>query len=106
MYGFFDARFQYVYLLETAYQSLAAGEVAVVLVVGGRAYETYCSGFQIGLQHVGGIHRAFARASGAYQVVYLVDVDDSVSFASDTFHDAFQPLLEIASILCTCQQIA
>jgi len=29
MYGFFNVRFQYVYLLESAYQSLAACEVAV-----------------------------------------------------------------------------
>ena len=103
MYGFFNVRFQYVYLLEAAYQSLAACEVAVVLVVGGRADETYCPGFQIGFQHVGGIHRAFARASGAYQVVYLVDVDDGVSLTTDAFHDTFQPLLEIAAILCACQ---
>ena len=65
--------------------------------------ETYCPGFQIGFQHVGGIHRAFARASGAYQVVYLVDVDDGVSLTTDAFHDTFQPLLEIAAILCACQ---
>ena len=43
------------------------------------------------------------HVNASYQVVYLVDVDDGISLTTDAFHDTFQPLLEIAAILCACQ---
>ena len=101
--GFFNTRFEYVYLLETAYQSSAAGKVTIVFFVGGGTDEADVSSFQIRFQHVGGVHRTVSGTSGTYQIVYFIYVDNGVAFASHTFHDGLQAFFEITPVLCTGQ---
>ena len=102
--GLVDAGFQDINLLEAADHSLAAGEVTVVFIVGGRTDKTYFTAFQIRLQHVRGIHRAVAGTSGTHQIMNFIDIDNGVPFLADTFHNHLQPFFEVASELCPCQQ--
>ena len=103
MDGFLNARFMYIYLLEAAHQPLAAGKVTVVFLVSSRTDETDVSAFQIRFQHIGCIHGAVSCTSGTYQIVYLVDIDDSTSFITNTFHNGFQAFFKVTPVLRTCQ---
>ena len=97
---------QNVNLLEAAYQSFAACEVTVVFFVSSGTDETDITSFQIRFQHVGGIHRTVTRTSGAYQIVYLVDVDNGMSLGTHSFHDALQTFFKVAAVLGSGQQCA
>ena len=101
-HGVVDRRFGNVNLLEAAHQRLLAGNVAVVFVVGGGAYEAYLAAFEIRLEHVGGIERSVAaRASSSNHIVYLVDVEYGVALSGESFHHLLDALLEVAAELCT-----
>ena len=96
-----------VYLLEASHQSLRTGKVAVVFLVGGRADEPDISALEIGLQHIRGIHRAFASGTGPHKVMDLVDVDDVViGLLGDALHHFLDALLKVAAELGSRQQCA
>ena len=105
--GLFGRWFFNVNLLEASYQPFRFGEVAVVLIVGRRSDESYLARLQIGLEHVRGIHRSFARGTGSDKVVDLVDIDDvPVRLPHDAVHHLLDAFLEVAAELRACQQCA
>ena len=52
MLGFLRSRLWYIDLLETTHKSLGAREMAIILLVGGRADEANAARLQIGFEHV------------------------------------------------------
>ena len=105
-YGVVYRRLGDVYLLEASHERLLLGYVAVVLVVGGRSDEAYRSALEIGLQHVRGVERCVAVASGSDEVVYLVDAEYGVALLRESFHHHLYALLEVAPELCACHHRA
>ena len=92
-------------LLEAAHEALRTREVAVVFLVGGGADEADAARLEVGLQHVGGIHRSLACGTGSHECVDLVDIDDVLlALLLDAVHDLFDAVLEVAPILGACQQ--
>ena len=79
--------------------------MTVVFLVGRGTDKADGASFQIGLQHVRGVHRAFPCCTSTHERVYLVDVDDVlVALLLDTVHNLLDAVFEVATILCTCQQ--
>ena len=77
----------------------------VVLLVGRRTDEAQVACFQVGLEHVRGIHGTVADSPGTHQRVYLVNIDDVVlGFATDAVHNLLDAVLEVAAILCARQE--
>ena len=94
-----------VYLLETANHTLRTREVTVVFLVGRRADEANSACFEIGFQHVRRIHSPLASSTCTHQGMNFVDIHDVVAaFLLYAVHNHLDAVLEVAAILCTCQQ--
>ena len=106
-----DGGLRDVNLLETAYQTLGTREVTVVFLVGGGADETNLARFEVGLQHVGGVHCAVANGTCSHERVYLVDIDNVrlgfcgiVLIGGNPVHNHLDAFLEVATILRAGQE--
>ena len=73
-------------------------DVLAVLVERGRADALDLAPGERGLEHVGGVDRAFG-ATGPDQGVQLVDEQDRVLRPADFVHDRFDAFLELAAVL-------
>ena len=92
-------------LLEASHQTSRLREMTVVFLVGRRTDKADLGGFEVGLEHVRGIHRALAVAACPHEVVDLVDVDDViVRFADDAVHHLLDALLEVTAELRASQK--
>src|SRR3989338_10463073 len=73
--------------------------VPLVFLQRRRADDAYLAARESGLEHVGGVHRAFGGA-GAHERVHLVDEEDDLAFgALDFLHDGLKTFLEFAAVL-------
>ena len=72
--------------------------------MGGGTDEAHAARFEVGLEQIGEVERAFARLACADEVVYLVDVGDGVALFGHAVDDAEQALLELAAILRTAEE--
>ena len=73
-------RFLDVYLLESAHDALALGDVAIELLVSGRADESDVASLQILLEHIGSIRSAIRATACAHNRMYLIEIDNGVAF--------------------------
>ena len=103
--GLLLGRFLDVYLLESAHDALALGDVAVVFLVGGGADESDVASLQVLLEHVGSIWSAIRTTTGTYHIVNLVEIDDAVALLGGTLHHCLDAFLEVATILGTSQHL-
>ena len=84
--------------LEPARQGGILLDVLAVFVQRGGPHAAQFAAGQGGLDHVGGIHRAFRRA-GAHQRVELVDEQDDLALAPDDFlQERLETVLEFAAV--------
>src|SRR6266478_6472673 len=97
--GVLDARLRHLDLLEAAGQRAVALEVALVVLVGGRADAAQLARGERGLQDVGGVHRAALRRARADHGVDLVDEEDGARLRLERADDGLQPRLELAAEL-------
>ena len=85
--------------LEAALEGGVLLDVLAVLVERGGADAVQLAAGQHGLEHVGGVHRAFGGA-GADDGVELVDEEDDLAFGlGDFLEDGLEALLELAAVL-------
>ena len=98
--GVLDRRLADQHLLEAALQRGVLLDVLAVLVERGGADHPQLAAGQHRLDHVAGVHRAFAGRAGADDGVQLVDErDDLPGRVLDVVEDGLQPLLELAAVL-------
>ena len=87
-------------LLETTLQGRVLLDVLAVLVKGGRADHPQLTASQHRLEHIAGVHRAFARSSGTDDGVQLIDEGDDVPLGLlDLVEDGLETFLELAAVL-------
>ena len=98
--GVLDGRFTDEHLLEPAFEGGVLLDVlAVLLESGGTDHPQFAAG-QHGLDHVAGVHRAFAGSAGTDDGVQLVDEgDDLAGGVLDVVEDRLEAFLELAAIL-------
>ena len=105
MLGFIDSRLKNVNLLEPSNHTLRTREVTVIFLVGRRADKADGACFQIGFQHVRGVHGSLASGTGSHQCMNLVDIDDVVvALLLDAIHNHLDAVFEVATILRASQQ--
>ena len=81
--------------------------MTVVFLIGCGADEADIARFQVGFQHVRGIHGTLAGSTSANECVYLVDIDYVIAaLLLHTVHDLLDAVLKVAPILCASQQRA
>ena len=102
----FGRWFRYVYLLKSPNNACTFSKISVVFGIGGAADKAHIATFEVGFQHVRGIHRAFARASCTHQVVYFVDVKDGISLLQQPVHHLLNTFFQVATILRSRQNRA
>ena len=105
MLGFIDSRLRNVNLLEPSNHTLRTREVTVIFLVGRRADKADGACFQIGFQHVRGVHGSLASGTGSHQCMYLVDIDDVVvALLLHAIHNHLDAVFEVATILRASHQ--
>ena len=72
--------------------------------MGGGADEAHAARFEVGLEQVGEVERAFAGLSCADEVVDFVDVGNGVPLFGHAVDDAEESLLELAAILRSAEE--
>ena len=104
IYGLLNRRLHHVHFLKAPGQSRVFLENAPVFGEGRRANALERAGAQAGLEQVGGIQRAPRCSTRAYEGVDFVNEQNGIRLVFKRFQDAFEPLLEISTVLCSSQQ--
>src|SRR3989344_1685967 len=93
-------RLQHIHRLEAPLKSRVALDVLLILAQGGGADNVQVAARERGLEHVGGIHRAFGGAR-PYHRMYLVYKKDNFTLGSFyLLHNRLKALLKLAAVLC------
>ena len=91
--------------LETARHGTVLEHLAVVFLMRGGTHEAYCAALKIRLEDVGSVGTTVAASAGADDVVYLVEIEYGFLLAR-TVEYQFQTLFEVASELCSGEQLS
>ena len=95
-----DGRFADHHRLEPAFERGILLDVLAVLVERGGANRVELAAREHRLEHVRRVNRALGRARADHGVQLVDEQDDEALRVGDFLEDGFQPLFELAAILC------
>jgi hypothetical protein len=101
--GVFDIRLADEDNLEAALKGGIFFDVLAIFVQRSRADSTQFPASQRGLEHVGGVNRAFGSAGADQGVEFVDEKDDLALRVFDFLEDGFEAIFEFAAIFCAGQ---